>query len=172
MAVVVEEPVLKHLPVMKPTLLGTLQTIISTGALMAAFLFSGCGGSDPEPAPTQTEKVTQMLTSTGGKWTPLTSAGVLVDGVDVTQDLFPGFTITFLENTFTTTGTSPVWLPQDTWQFKDETATIIVRGQDNREITIVQISDTQLKLTLDWPTTTNGGRSHSLKGKHEFFFNK
>ncbi|HET9486462.1 MAG TPA: hypothetical protein VFO54_03465 [Chryseosolibacter sp.] len=157
---------------MKPSLLRTLQTILSAGALTVVFLLSGCGGSDPEPAPTQAEKVIQMLTSNGGKWTPLTSAGVLVDGVDVTQDLFSGFTITFLENTYTTTGTSPVWLAQDTWQFKDESATIIIRGQDNREITIELISDTQLKLTLDWPTTTNGGRSHSLKGKHEFFLNK
>lgn len=135
----------------------------------------GCGGGDdPEPAaPTEQEKVTQMLTSGGGTWTPQPSSGVTVDGVDVTDDLFSGFTITFQEKTFTTTGTSPVWLRQDTWFFKNGSSTVIVRGQDSKEVTITEISDTQLKLTLEWnQTTTEGGRQGSLKGKHEFILTK
>lgn len=159
---------------MNPNVLRAIQPAICALAVAAVCLFAGCGGSDPEPAPpTQAEKVTMILTASGGTWTPsVSSAGVLVDGVDVTQDLFPGFTITFQENTFTTTGTSPVWLREDTWEFKDASATVMIRGQDNREVTIEQISDTSLKLTLEWPETTNGGRQHSLKGKHEFFLTK
>ena len=132
-----------------------------------AILF-GCGG-DPEPTLTEIEKVTNLLTDNGGNWQPASSSGVTIDGVDVTTDLFPSFTITFLDNTLTTTGTSPVWLRQDTWRFKDQTAKVIIRGQDNKEITITEISATQLKLTLEWEqTTTDGGRQYSLKGKHEF----
>lgn len=143
-------------------------------ALASAVSFSGCSGDpEPEPEPTQAEKVTAMLTAGGGTWTPPASGGVLVDGVDVTQDLFPGFTITFGNGTLTTTGESPVWLRQDTWRFKDESATVIIRGQDERELTIEEISSTQLKLTLYWPeTTTDGGRDRSLKGNHEFILNK
>ena len=59
------------------------------------------------------------------------------------------------------------------WQFKDENADVIIRGQDNKEITIREISATQLVLTLEWTvTTTEGGRQGSLKGKHEFILNK
>lgn len=143
-------------------------------AAMVAFVLFGCsGGKDPEPAPTEQEKVTQMLTAEGGTWTPQPSSGVTVDGVDVTAELFAGFTITFQEKTFTTTGTSPVWLRQDTWVFKPESSNVIVRGQDSKEITITEISDTQLKLTLEWTqTTTEGGRQGSLKGKHEFVLTK
>ena len=142
--------------------------------LISAILFGCGGGNDPEPAaPTEQEKVTQMLTSGGGTWRPQPSSGVTVDGVDVTEDMFAGFTITFQEKTFTTTGTSPVWLRQDTWFFKSGSSTIIIRGQDSKEITITEISDNQLKLSLEWTkTTTEGGRQGSLKGKHEFVLAK
>lgn len=140
-------------------------------AMAMALIASACGGDDPAPL-TQTQKVTQTLTSTGGTWTPATSGGVTVDGVDVTDELFAGFTITFLEGTYTTTGTSPVWPAEDTWRFKDETATIIIRGVDQKEVTITEISASQLKLSLVWSETTYGGRKSSLKGKHEFHLNK
>ena len=140
--------------------------------LIIAAIFFSCGGSDPEPKVTESQKVTRMLTAGGGRWTLPASGGVTVDGVDVTDDLFPGFSITFGDQTLTTTGTSPVWLRQDTWRFKDETAKIFIRGQDDREVTITEISDSQLTLTLEWPASTTGGRQGSLKGKHEFTLNK
>jgi hypothetical protein len=144
-------------------------------AVAAVCLFSSCGGSDPKPQKTESEKVTELLTAGDDAWIlPTSGGGVLVDGVDVTDDLFPGFTITFLEETFTTTGTSPVWLREDTWRFKDQTAKVMIRGQDDREISIEEISATQLKLTLEWAetTTVDGGRERSLKGKHEFILNR
>jgi len=158
--------------VMKLTLQRTLQIILLGVTLITVGMLSGCS-SDPDPAPpTAVEKVRGMLTANGGTWTPAATSGVLVDGTDVTDDLFPGFTITFQASTLTTTGSSPVWLRQDTWSFKDESAGIIIRGQDQREIIIEEISETELKLTLEWPETTSGGRPHSLKGKHEFFLSK
>lgn len=158
---------------MKLLLSKNIATTLSVLALAAVSFLSGCGGSDPEPALTESEKVTNLLTASGGTWTPKASSGITVDGVDVTDDLFPGFSITFQENTLITTGTTPVWLRQDTWRFKDESATVIIRGQDNKEVIIEEISASQLKLTLEWTqTTTEGGRQRSLKGKHEFFLNK
>lgn len=134
-------------------------------------ILAACGG-DPDPAPkTEAEKRTEILTSGDATWAPATTAGVTVDGVDVTDDLFAGFTITFRDGTYTTPGGSPVWPAEDTWRFKDESATIIIRGSDEKEVTITQISATQLTLTLDWPITTTGGRSTSLKGKHVFTLN-
>ncbi len=135
-------------------------------------VFAGCKKDDPKPVLTEAQKVTQMLTSNGGTWNPA-SSGVVVNGIDVTQDLFPGFSITFSENTFTTTGTSPVFLRHDTWSFKDETAKVMVRGQDGKEMTIIEISDNVLKFTLAWDQTTyEGGREKSLAGNYEFTFSK
>lgn len=139
--------------------------------IVAAWALFGCGGDDPKP--TESERVTQLLTAGSGTWTPPSTGGITVDGVDVTEELFPAFSITFSNETFSTTGSSPVWLRQDTWTFKDNAAKIIIRGQDQREITLTEISESQLKLTLEWPaTTTSGGRAGSLKGKHEFLLTK
>lgn len=158
---------------MKRTLLKTSFAInLFFIPIALACLLLGCGG-DSEPTLTEIEKVTEILTANGGTWAPVLSSGVTIDGVDVTEDLFFGFTITFLDNTLNTSGTTPVWLRQDTWKFKDETAKVIIRGQDNKEITITEISTTQLKLKLEWTeTTTQGGRKNSLKGIHEFILNK
>lgn len=140
-------------------------------AVAIALVASACGGDDPT-AVAQTQKVTEMLTSSGGTWTPASAGGVTVDGVDVTEELFSGFTITFQDGTYTTTGASPVWPAEDTWSFKDETAIVIIRGSDQKEVTIAQISSTELKLELEWPETTYGGRKSSLQGKHVFTLNK
>jgi hypothetical protein len=139
---------------------------ISTALVLVVLsLLFGC---KHDPKPTTVQKVTKMLTS--GTWNP---AIITVDGVDVSSDLFAGFSIAFSESTFTTTGTSPVWLRQDTWRFKDENATIIIRNQDNKEIAITNISETQLTFTLEWDQTTyENGRERSLAGKYEFQFNK
>ena len=144
--------------------------LLLIASLMTLGFLTNCS---KDPAPTPVEKVTQILTASGGTWTPASTGGVIIDGIDVTADLFPGFSITFSKESFTTTGTTPVWLRQDSWRFKDETATVIIRGQDDKEITIEEISNNQMKLTLDWTETTySGGRKHSLAGKHEFYFNK
>jgi hypothetical protein len=150
--------------------------VISILVMMCAICLSvslwGCK-DDPKPRQTEAQKVTKLLTSNGGRWSPAGAAAITADGIDVTQDLFAGFSITFSENTFTTTGTSPVWLRQDTWTFKDETAKVIIRGQDGKAITITSISETQLKLTLQWDQTTyDGGRKRSLAGSYELVLTK
>ncbi|HEU5145684.1 MAG TPA: hypothetical protein VFT90_03180, partial [Chryseosolibacter sp.] len=109
---------------MNKTLLKTCLALMALVGCVVAL--SACGGDDPAPK-TEAEKRIEMLTSGDATWTPATTAGVTVDGVDVTDELFPGFTLTFQDGTYTTSGTSPVWPAQDTWRFKDETATVIIR---------------------------------------------
>lgn len=158
---------------MNPMLLKIIKINLSIYALGFVCFLSACGGGDPEPVKTQSEKVMEMLTASGGTWAPASSSGITVDGVDVTEDLFSGFSITFQDGTLTTTGTSPVWLREDTWRFKDESATTIIRGQDSKEVIIETVSASQLTLALEWSqTTTSGGRKHSLKGKHVFTLTK
>jgi hypothetical protein len=138
-----------------------------------SFVFlSGC--KDPVVEPTEQERVTALLTGGTGTWVPKGGGGITTQGIDVTADLFKDFTIRFTATQLFTTGTTPVWLRQDTWKFKDASAADgIIRGQDDQEITIKNISATELALILVWNETTfEGGRKKSLQGEYEFVLSK
>ena len=148
-----------------------MQRIVYSSFLICCFLFFvSCGGSDP----TAEEKVTKLLISGDGTWEPsATSTSITVDGIDVKEDLFPGFTLRFTKDKIFTTGTSPVWLREDTWHFKEGSkATVIIRGMDDKEISIAEITSSQLKISLEWDQTTFGGRKASLPGLYEFILDK
>ena len=148
-----------------------MQRKVYSSVLICFFLvFINCGGSDP----TAEEKVTKLLTSGDGTWEPSSASNsITVDGIDVKQDLFPGFTLKFTKDKIFTTGTSPVWLREDTWHFKEGSkGRILVRGMDDKEISIAEISSTQLKISLEWDQTTFGSRKASLPGLYEFILDK
>jgi len=128
---------------------------------------------DPSPAEqSEQEKVTALLTGGAGTWAPASSGGITLEGIDVAEEFFSGFTIRFTATEIITTGTTPVWLRLDTWVFKQGSSTIIIRGQDSKEIAIESISETELRLTLEWNQTTFGGKTKSLPGRYQFVLNK
>ena len=148
-----------------------LLALVATGLLIAFTTLTACK-DDPEPPPppepTEAEKVTAILTGGTGRWA---LASVVVEGENAAE-LFRDFSITFTSTGYTTTGTTPVWKRSGTWTFTDATATKFKRD-DNVEVTIESISETQLKLTLiQAQQVTEGGRSTALRGKHEFVMNK
>ena len=139
--------------------------------LFSLFFLEGC--KDPAIEPTEQERVTALLTGGTGKWVPKGGGSITTQGIDVTADLFKDFTIRFTTNQIFTTGTTPVWLRQDTWKFKGTAADVIIRGQDDQEIMIQNISATELVLTVVWNETTfEGGRKRSLQGEYEFVLSK
>jgi hypothetical protein len=147
-----------------------LATLIFLGIIASIpLLFSHCS---EEPEPTIEEQVTRLLTT--GTWSATaTGASITLSGNDVVNDLFQGFTLRFTNNRIFTTGTSPIWLPEDTWQFKPgSNATIIIRGMDGREIPIREVTNTQLRISLEWDKTTFGGRQKSLPGLYEFILTR
>jgi len=150
-----------------------MKTLLSFACLLFLLLQPGCK-KDEDAKPTESERVTAILTKGTGNWTPSVSAGVTVDGVDVTQDLFKDFTITFTADQILTTGKTPVFLRQDTWRFKDNTAKVILRGMDDKEILVESVTENALQLSLQWDQTTyeEGGRTRSIPGKIVFFMNK
>jgi hypothetical protein len=156
-------------------MISRILSLLCLSALCITFVHCGGSDPDPDPEPTEQEIVTEMLVSDGASWAPSGSTGITVDGVDVTETLFQGFSIKFGENTFTTTGTSPVWEANDTWAFKGESSTVIIRGSDDEEITITNISESELVLTLEWDSLTTlppGGRAKSIPGTHKFTLTK
>ena len=96
---------------------------------------------------------------------------VNVDAVDQTN-VYKGLTLNFTDAGFSTTNGGVVWPASGTWKFSDSSAKTITRS-DNLAITITEVTDTKLVLTLTWATTTlGGGRIESVKGSNVFTFSK
>ena len=138
--------------------------------LLSLLTFFGCGGDEP----TKQEKVTKLLTQNGGVWEPSAAANsITLEGIDVQDELFPDFQMTFTKTQITTPGTSPVWPASDTWIFKDKNADVLIRGSDDREITIVSVTSTELIIQMSWDQTTyETGRTASLPGLYQFTLTK
>jgi hypothetical protein len=142
--------------------------------LAVVFACKNDDGPDPVP-PTEAEKRLEILIAGNGTWNLPTTGGVtLADGsgsLDITE-LFENFTVKFTEAGYTTTGTTPVWARSGTWEFKDDSGDVFVR-EDGLEVTVIEITETSLKFSLEWDQTTyEEGRPRSLAGTHTFTLGK
>ena len=94
-----------------------------------------------------------------------------VSGKDQTS-VYKGLTLTFTTTSFTTTNGGTVWPVTGTWEFKTPDATAIVRD-DKLEVTIQEVTETSLKLSLTWSKNTfTSGRVEAVSGAHVFLFGK
>lgn len=145
-------------------------TLAFASFIFICFLGSACKGDDP----TKVEKYTKLLSQSGGQWEPAVGAdAITLDGIDVQDEFFTGFTIKFTETQIITTGTSPLWVTPDTWSFQDEKAEVIVRGSDYPPLTVVSLTATELVIEMEWTETTyEGGRVASLPGVYTFILSK
>ena len=143
-----------------------VKPLCSLFVLIAMLTFSHCSHkkkSDPQP-PTQVEKVTTLLTASTWSLQSLT-----IDGVaDAT--FFQGLKLTFTSSGFTAVNGAPVWPSSGTWSFTDATAQSFKRD-DGTVVTIENISDSALQVSLQWTETTTA-RVSSVSGKHVFTFSK
>lgn len=141
-----------------------LSNLLSLVLIVFLILFSGCGGDSSSLS--ASEVTTKQLTSSGWK-----ISTVQVDGTDQSA-LFTNMTLSFTATNYATTKGGVVWPSSGTWTFTDNTAKKIKRN-DNLEVTIVEITDTSLKLSLTWAAGTFGsGRFSSVAGSHVFSFVK
>lgn len=151
-----------------------LQVII---LIICAGLFSNCGGGD---SPTAEQKATKLLKS--GVWKTTSSASsVILENIDVKQDLFTDLGLQFTDTQITISGSSPVWtldkngntISTYPWEFKaGSKAKVLIRGNDDREINIIELTSSVFKFTIEWDETTYGGRTTSLPGTYEFTLTK
>lgn len=143
--------------------------------LLSILIIPGCKKDPVEPPPTEAEKRLDILVAGNGTWTPPGSGAVMLgegaNAIDITE-LFVNFTITFTETGYTTTGTTPVWARSGTWEFTSDDGTSFER-EDGLEVTIIEITETSLKLSLEWDETIyEEGRQAAYAGKHTFTFGK
>ena len=121
----------------------------------------GCKDEVPE-----TDRVKGILKSSAWK-----VQSVSVDNTDQTS-VYKGLTLSFTDAGYTSTNGGVVWPASGTWVFADGNAKTITRS-DNLAVTITEVTDTKLVLTLTWATTTlGGGRVESVKGINVFTFAK
>jgi hypothetical protein len=119
--------------------------------------------------PVSEKELHQALISSGnGQWF---LENLTVDGMDETG-MFAGLVITFTETNFTAVNGLPIWPESGSWLFTDESGKTILRD-DQVSITVVEISESRLRLELQWDKKTySGGRTNSLKGDHLFTFKR
>lgn len=147
---------------MKPTL-KTLAALRPSAYLIAimSIVLMACGKDDD---PSARDKALSMLKS---KIWQIES--VTVDEVDKTAD-YAGMTLSFTDNTVTVANAGPAWPAQDAWQFTDDQATAILRG-DGVEIELVTLTAETLALELLWSTQGySPGRTASITGDYVFTF--
>jgi hypothetical protein len=138
----------------------TLFVVISVSSLV---LFSGCKKDDPQP---ETDRVKGLLIA--NSWRIQT---VSVDATDQTT-LFTGLTLSFTNTNYNTTNGGVVWPASGTWSFSDNTGKKILRS-DGQEITVTEVTATNLKLSLTRAKGTLApGRVSSVAGNHVFTFIK
>lgn len=131
-------------------------------AILIIFSFALLTGCKKDNTPTAEEIMTQKLMVATWK-----VSSVTVDGSDRTS-MFTGMTLTFTDGAYTTTNGHVVWPASGTWTFSNAEATMIKRD-DGVIVTLTEVTDSNLKMSLTWSKTTFGaGRTSSIKGKHEF----
>lgn len=133
--------------------------------------FIACSGDD-DPGnnePSAQEAALKKLSA--GTWNV---SSVMVDNSNQTS-LFNNLTIKFNENlSFSSSNGEPVWPSSGTFSFIDGATTTQVQRSDGVLFNIQELTDTSLKLSLQWNKTTigKGGRNNSVNGQHIFTLNK
>lgn len=132
-------------------------------AMTFAVIISVQGCKDEVP---ETDRVKGILKAS--TWTMQT---VVVDAVDQST-VYKGLTLNFTDTGYSSTNGGIVWPASGTWVFADASAKTITRN-DNLAITITEVTDAKLILSLTWAKTTlAGGRIESVKGLNVFTFTK
>lgn len=136
--------------------------LFSLAVVILLSVLAGCGDSSPSAI----EVTSNQLRA--NQWR---ISSVMVDATDQTA-LFTNMTLSFTATDYTTTNGKAVWPASGTWAFSDDSGKKIKRS-DNVEVSITEITDTTLKLSLNWATGTFGpGRVSSIAGNHVFSFVK
>ena len=133
--------------------------------LIIMTIIAGCeNDSSPQPMDPLAEQL-GLLKNDGRPWAASTSASVIKDGYDVT-DQFDGFELSFGDFTFNTVnGLASAWPANGTWEFKSGNQNTITRS-DGVVIAFTH-SGSNLLLTFTSVGDT-GGRVKSLEGEYQF----
>lgn len=158
-----------------------LRTIIwiAVGSTLTMLLSCGGDSDDPKQELNTGQKVVTNLVKSQWK-----VSSVMVDGMDMSS-MFTGFTISFnpssyqngipsFTGSYSVTNGGPVWYSSGNWIIPDiNMAGSFIRSSDDLSITLQEVTETNLKMSLQWNKQTFGdGRIGSIQGQHIFTMGK
>lgn len=109
--------------------------------MLSLFLgFTSCGGGGGEPEKTPQEIAQELLLTT---WN---MTAITLDGSDV-SDLYPGFSITIGDGTFSTTNAGGLFPAQGTWDWVGDSNNMILTGR-GKSITLTTLSASSAVLSF------------------------
>ncbi|MCH6200757.1 hypothetical protein MMU07_14320 [Aquiflexum sp. LQ15W] len=143
-----------------------IYSLVFSMMLVLTLALSGCGDEVETPQPSAQDIAREKLTSATWKLTKVT-----VDGVDQTN-VYKDLTLTFSNTAYSSTNGKVIWPSSGSWTFDNDQATAIKRN-DGLEISIQNLTNSSLRMGLDWESTSIGtGRVLAVGGKHVFEFGK
>ncbi len=138
------------------------------GLICLALLLVSCGGDDGPKTPEeeQLEKLAgvtwgdQNASGGGGSTVPAPAGTVIVDGQDVSAN-FIGFSLSFTDGQYNTTGAEDLFSATGTWAWVDEDAQQLLLD-DGKQITILELTETIFRFSFIFNAT--GGEANSAEG--------
>lgn len=127
---------------------------------------SACDGNG-EIDPSKKQEVLALLTVS--TWNV---SSVVVDDVDASSN-FQNLSLTFGEDSFTSTNGGAIWPSTGTFVFTSPDANAFITDS-GLEVSIIELNEISLQLGLSWSETTigTGGRLSSISGNYVFSFVK
>ena len=142
-----------------------ISRLVLSMIVLLSISLSSCK-DDETPQPSAKDIATEKLTAATWKMTKVT-----VDGVDQTS-VYKDLTLTFTNTNYSSTNGKVIWPASGSWLFDNDQATSIKRN-DGLVMSVENLTDTALRLGLEWETTSIGtGRVLAIKAKHVFEFGK
>ena len=131
--------------------------------LFAVTVLISCSKKNDPEASSQEDDAEKHMTSSLS-WKVQT---VTIDGVDNTSQ-YSGFTISFTSSSYTTTNGGVVWPASGSWSFNSTGTPPVTIIRNDGKVVQIAATESTVVMTLDWPTTTLGGKMESVKGKYVF----
>lgn len=119
----------------------TRESLVLSLVMLSLFAgVSSCGGGGGEPEKTPQEIAQELLLTT---WN---MTAITLDGSDVSE-LYPGFSITIGDGSFTTTNAGGLFPAQGTWDWVGDSDNMIMTGR-GKSITITTLSASSAVLSF------------------------
>ncbi|WP_089241153.1 hypothetical protein [Belliella buryatensis] len=149
-----------------------LRNILSSTKMLSIAILLLIVGSisscEKKEIPDLTEEQVRQINLTTSAWR---LERVTVDGMNQT-DIYRDLQLNFSASSYTSTNGRVIWPETGTWEFTDETNTVI-RRDDGLLVTIQVVTSNSLILALTWESgSITTGRIAAVSGNHIFEFGR
>ena len=147
-----------------------MRDLLKYSVVVIAFALLGCGGGgkDPEPKPEpEPEKETEQelaFEKLSGTWVYGSTGSIKVDGQDKSLN-YPGFSLSFAEQTYQTTNAGKLFSASGAWKWADAKKADQMR-LDGKDIVIKTLTDTELVFTFTFRPPSERAGTAGISGNY------